>query len=128
MARRPKTGLDTYLACQMKAPVFARAYERARSEMTRSMRSCALNARREQAGLTKSHLAKLAGMNPEVVRRLFTSSEANPTFETVFRIVGALDCKLGLEPRYGASVVRRLPARLRLASATEIRRRSVGAT
>jgi DNA-binding phage protein len=108
MARRPKTGFDNYLAGQMKDPAFARAYEGARSEID-SVDSFvrALDARREEAGLTKAHLAKLVGMKPEVVRRLFTSSEANPTLETVIRIVIALDCKLGLEPRRGGRAVRR---------------------
>ncbi len=111
MARRPKTGFDTYLQRQMKDPAFARAYESARSEIDSVDAFVrALDARREQTGLTKSHLAKLVGMKPEVVRRLFTSSEPNPTLDTVIRLVVALDCKLGLEPRR-AGRGRRLPAR-----------------
>ena len=100
MARRPRTSFDTYLAGQMRDPAFARAYESARSEID-SVDALvrALDARREQVGLTKSHLAKLVGMKPEVVRRLFTSSEPNPTLDTVIRLVVALDCTLGLEPR-----------------------------
>ncbi|MGO8968450.1 MAG: helix-turn-helix domain-containing protein [Myxococcaceae bacterium] len=125
MARRPKTGFDTYLAGQMKEPGFARAYESARSEIDSVDTFVrALDARREQAGLTKSHLAKLVGMKPEVVRRLFTSSEANPTLETVIRIAVALDCKLGLEPRRGGKALRRPSARgSRLIQATDRGRR-----
>ena len=59
----------------------------------------ALDARREQAGITKADLAKRVGMSPEVVRRLITASDPNPTLDTVVRLAVALDCNLGLEPR-----------------------------
>lgn len=111
MARRRKTGFDKYFAEQMKDAEFARDYEGARREID-SVDALvrALDARREEAGLSKTDLAKLVGMKPEVVRRLFTASEPNPTLDTVVRLVVALDCRLGLEPRHGRRV-RKLAAR-----------------
>ena len=49
-------------------------------------------------------------MSPEVVRRLFTASDPNPTLDTVMRLAVALECNLGLEPRVGRRV-RKLAAR-----------------
>jgi DNA-binding phage protein len=100
MARRPKTAFDAYLAAQMKDAGFKRAYRSARLEIDSVDAFVrALDARREHAGLTKSDLAKRVGMSPEVVRRLFTASDPNPTLDTVVRLAVALDCSLGLQPR-----------------------------
>jgi DNA-binding phage protein len=72
----------------------------------------ALDAAREKAGLTKTDLSKLVGMKPEVVRRLFTADEPNPTLETVLKLVNALNCSLDLVPRTGRRTARvRQPAR-----------------
>jgi hypothetical protein len=49
-------------------------------------------------------------MSPEVVRRLFTARNPNPTLDTVVRLAVALDCNLGLEPRVGRRT-RKLAAR-----------------
>jgi ribosome-binding protein aMBF1 (putative translation factor) len=111
MARRPKTGFDKYFATQMKDAEFKREYERARREID-SVDAVvrALDARREEAGLTKADLARRVGMSPEVVRRLFTARNPNPTLDTVVRLAVALDCNLGLEPRVGRRT-RKLAAR-----------------
>ena len=58
----------------------------------------------------QADLAKRVGMSPEVVRRLFTASDPNPTLDTVVRLAVALDCNLGLEPRVGRRT-RKLAAR-----------------
>lgn len=111
MARRPKTGFDKYFAAQMKDAEFKREYESARREIDSVDAFVrALDARREEAGITKAALAKRVGMSPEVVRRLFTASDPNPTLDTVVRLAVALDCNLGLEPRVSRKA-RRLPAR-----------------
>ena len=112
MPQRPKTGFDKYLATQMKDAEFKHEYESARLEIDSVDAFVrALDARREQAGFTKADLAKRVGMSPEVVRRLFTASDPNPTLDTVVRLAVALDCNLGLEPRVGGRRVRKLAAR-----------------
>ncbi len=111
MARRPKTGFDKYFAAQLEDPAFKAEYESARrgiDSVDAFVR--ALDARREEAGITKADLAKLVGMKPEVIRRLFTAAEPNPTLDTVVRLAVALDCDLGLQPRIGRRV-RKLAAR-----------------
>lgn len=108
MGRRTKTSFDEYLATQMKDAEFKRAHESARrgiDSVDAFVR--ALDARREEAGVTKAALARRVGMSPEVVRRLFTDSQPNPTLDTVVRLAVALDCNLGLEPRVSARRTRK---------------------
>lgn len=111
IARRPRTGFDTYFAAQLKDAEFKREYGSARREID-SVDALirALDTRRAKAGITKTALAKRVGMSPEVVRRLFTASDPNPTLDTVMRLAVALECTLGLEPRVGRRV-RKLAAR-----------------
>ena len=59
----------------------------------------ALDAAREDAGLTKAALAERADIKPEQVRRLFTASASNPTVATLVKLATALDCTLALTPR-----------------------------
>ena len=102
MARKSKTGFDRYFARRMKDPSFAAAYTEARSEtdaVDALVRS--LDAARETAGLTTAALAKKAQMQPEVIRRLFTAKNSNPTLVTVMKLASALDCSLELSPRAG---------------------------
>lgn len=111
MARTRRTAFDKYLDTQMKDAEFAREYTQARREIDSVDAFVrALDARRESAGLTKTELALRVGMKPEVIRRLFTSSEPNPTLDTVVRLATALGCRLGLEPQVGRRV-RKLAAR-----------------
>ena len=103
MSRRPKTGFDRYFATRMKDRDFSQAYLAARRQIdTVDGLVRALDEAREKEGLTKTALAKLVGMKAEVVRRLFTADEPNPTLDTVVRLAGALNCSLDLVPR-GAS-------------------------
>lgn len=108
MARRSPTGFDRYFAQRMQDPAFAAEYEVARRDIdTVDEFVRTLDAAREQAGLTKTALAKLAKMKPEVVRRLFTAEGPNPTLDTVVKLAGALDLTLGLHPRQGRRVQRK---------------------
>lgn len=104
MARRPSTGFDRYFDKPMETPGFASAYEAARQEIDAvDVLMRALDAARMEKGLTKAALARLAGMAPEVVRRLFTAEGSNPTLETVVKIASALDHRLGLHPRVASA-------------------------
>lgn len=58
-----------------------------------------LDAQRDRAGLTKAELAERAGIDPSVVRRLFTSSHSNPTLHTVLAVAAALDMEIIAKPR-----------------------------
>lgn len=100
MSRRPKTGFDRYFDARMKDRAFAEEYIAARREIgTVDGLVRALDEAREQEGLTKAELAKRVGMKAEVVRRLFTTDEPNPTLDTVVKLASALNCSLDLVPR-----------------------------
>lgn len=57
--------------------------------MTRQL-LMAIDIERERRGLTKNDLAQLVGINPQQVRRMFTSEKANPTLKTLLTILAAL--------------------------------------
>ncbi|WXB20221.1 helix-turn-helix transcriptional regulator [Pendulispora albinea] len=44
--------------------------------------------------MSKAELARAAGVRPEIIRRLFTAEEPNPTLETVVRVIAAVGCTL----------------------------------
>ncbi|OFV91247.1 MAG: hypothetical protein A3J75_05525 [Acidobacteria bacterium RBG_16_68_9] len=99
MARR-KTAFDRYVAARMKSKDFAREYRKARTEISATdaiMRE--LEAARAKAHLTKAQLARLAGMQPEVVRRLLTAKDVNPEMNTVSRLAAGLGYTLALVKR-----------------------------
>jgi DNA-binding phage protein len=109
MARTSKTGFDRYFITRMKNPAFTAEYTTARSETdTVDALVRSLDAAREKAGLTKTALAKLADMKPELVRRLFTAKDSNPTLFTVVKLASALNCSVELSPRTGRRPRRRL--------------------
>jgi DNA-binding phage protein len=58
-----------------------------------------LDAERERQGISKAELARLTDKRAEVLRRLFTSGDANPTLATVIDVARALDLDLVLAPR-----------------------------
>lgn len=100
MSRRPKTGFDRYFDARMKDREFAEEYVAARREIdTVDGLVRALDEAREHEGLTKAELAKRVGMKAEVVRRLFTTDEPNPTLDTVVKLASALNCSFDLVPR-----------------------------
>lgn len=111
MTRRTPTGFDRYFEQEMKDPEFAAEYKSARKEIDSIDEVIrALDAAREEAGLSKAALARLANMKPEVVRRLFTAEGANPTLDTIVKLAGALNLTLGLHPREGRRVMRKTAA------------------
>lgn len=58
----------------------------------------ALDEKRELSGLSKAELARRADLPPEAVRRLFSTSSANPTLGTITALAGALNVELVLKP------------------------------
>jgi DNA-binding phage protein len=106
MARAARTGFDRYLGERTKDAEFAAAYTEARSEIAsvdQLMR--ALDQAREQGGLSKAELARRMETQPEVVRRLLTTDEPNPTLGTVIKMVRSMG--------YSLALVRSKPARKR---------------
>jgi ribosome-binding protein aMBF1 (putative translation factor) len=97
--RRPKkkVGFDRFFDEQIKSPSFAKSYGQARAEvdaidgMVR-----ALDAARVKSGLSKADLAAAIDARPEVVRRLFTQQNPNPTLRTLFRLAAALGYRVEL--------------------------------
>ncbi len=109
MPRRvKKTGLDKFFDDQMKSASFAKNYAEARAEvdaidgMVR-----ALDDAREKSGLTKADLATAIDARPEVVRRLFTQKNPNPTLSTLIRLAAALGYRVELVRGVGRGRSRR---------------------
>ncbi len=87
------------LARDMKDPEFAREY------ITESVRIAtvdatisALDAARVSAGLTKADLARMTGMQPAAVRRLFSASGTNPTLGTIAEVAAVLGLRMSFAP------------------------------
>jgi transcriptional regulator with XRE-family HTH domain len=57
-----------------------------------------LDAARKEADLNKSELARVVGLEPSTVRRLFSSHSANPTLGTVTEIATALGLQIIVVP------------------------------
>ncbi len=51
----------------------------------------ALDAARKQQHMTQEELAALTGKKREAISRLFSSDQANPTFETIIEFLSALN-------------------------------------
>jgi ribosome-binding protein aMBF1 (putative translation factor) len=97
MGTRRKTGFDTILDQQLESPSFAKSYQEARTEVDvidEIVR--ALDAAREKAGFSKAELAALSEARPEVIRRLFTAKNPNPTLSTLVRLASALGYRVAL--------------------------------
>ncbi len=98
MARR-KTAFDRYFDNRMKDPAFAAAYTRTRAAIDSTDALIrALDKARLLAGVSKAELARQIEARPEVVRRLFTAGDSNPTLATILKLAGALGFRLELVP------------------------------
>jgi DNA-binding phage protein len=96
-----KTGFDRYLDKRMKDPGFASEYEKARAEIDATdVLIRALEAAREDAGVTKADLARKTGSSPVIIRRLLTADDGNPTMATVLTVAQALGYHLELVPNH----------------------------
>jgi DNA-binding phage protein len=99
MMHRKKTAFDRYFENRMKDPAFASAYKKARAiiDSTDTLIR-ALDKARLLAGVSKAELASRIEARPEIVRRLFTTKDSNPTLATVLKLVEALGFRLELVP------------------------------
>jgi transcriptional regulator with XRE-family HTH domain len=87
------------LARDMRDPAFAREY------IIESVRIATIDAvinsldeARMSAGLSKAALARAIGAEPATVRRLFSTSRANPTLGTLAEVAAALGLRIAVEP------------------------------
>jgi len=96
---RKKTGFDKYFDKRMQEEAFAGAYTEARSTID-SIDALiqSLDRARALEGISKADLAREIESRPEIVRRLFTERDVNPTLATVLKLVDALGFHLELVP------------------------------
>jgi ribosome-binding protein aMBF1 (putative translation factor) len=81
----------------MKSSSFVKSYTEAGTEVDAIDRMIrALDAAREQSGLSKADLAGAIEARPEIVRRLFTTKNPNPTLSTLLRLASALGYRVEL--------------------------------
>jgi ribosome-binding protein aMBF1 (putative translation factor) len=112
MPRLRKTGFNKFFDDQMKSSSFAKSYTEARAEVGAIDRMVrALDAARERSGLTKADLAAAIEARPEVVRRLFTTKQPNPTLSTLIRLAAALGYRVELVRDQSIATSRRRRAR-----------------
>jgi DNA-binding phage protein len=96
----PRTGAERYFAARMDDPEYRAAHDSAAQRIRRTDELLrGFDRRRVERGLSKSELARRAGMPAETVRRLFTVAHANPTAGTVVALAEALDLDLVVMPR-----------------------------
>jgi DNA-binding phage protein len=94
-----KTGFDRFLDEKLRDPSFRRDYQAARAEIDATDTLIrALEGARAGQGLTKAELARRISVQPEIVRRLLTDMDGNPTIGTVLKLVMALDFHIELVP------------------------------
>lgn len=102
--RRKKTAFDKYFDRRMKDAAFASAYANARTVIDSTDALVrALDEARLLVGVSKADLARQIETRPEIVRRLFTANDANPTLATVLKLADALGFRLELVPNRGAA-------------------------
>jgi DNA-binding phage protein len=96
---KKKTAFDRYFDRRIEDPEFASAYTDARAVIDSTDALIrALDEARLLAGVSKADLARQVEARPEVVRRLFTADESNPTLATVVKLADALGFHLELVP------------------------------
>ncbi len=94
-----KTGFERFLDEKLRDPSFRKDYEAARAEIDATDTLIrALEGARAGQGLTKAELARRISVKPEIVRRLLTDLDGNPTIGTVLKLVTALDFHIELVP------------------------------
>jgi len=94
-----KSGFDRYLDEKLRDPSFRKDYQAARAEIDATDTLIrALEGARAGQGLTKAELARRISVKPEIVRRLLTDKDGNPTIGTVLKLARALDFHFELVP------------------------------
>ncbi len=93
-----------YFARRHRDPDYAAEVQRERfriDAIDRIVRT--LDEARQEQGLSKAELARRTGRRAEILRRLFTAEQPNPTLETVVEVAAALDMDVTVTAREGSS-------------------------
>ena len=99
MDPRARTGAERYFAELRKDSEYEAAYQTARRRIDQFDAIVrALDQRRSSLNLTKAEVARRADLRPEVVRRLFSAKNPNPTLSTLVAIADAVEMKIVLKP------------------------------
>lgn len=94
-----RTGAERYLQDRKADAEYERAYAAARQRIDQIDGIIrALDQRRCSLQLSKAELARRAGLRPEVIRRLFSAENPNPTLSTLVALAGALELEMTAEP------------------------------
>jgi ribosome-binding protein aMBF1 (putative translation factor) len=102
--RRRKTGFDRLFDEQMKDPAFAAGYAEERAKIDSVDRVIRmLDEARVELGMSKANLARQVSARPEIVRRLFTVKDPNPTIGTVAKLAAVLGLRLEPVPTSGSA-------------------------
>jgi ribosome-binding protein aMBF1 (putative translation factor) len=97
---RRRTAFDRDFDQWMTDPEFAAGYTRSRTRIDAiDSLMQQLDAAREEKCISKANLARQLGMEPSVVRRLFTRPEPNPLVGTMVEIADLLGLDVVLMPR-----------------------------
>jgi len=101
MDRMPKarTGAERYLKERREDADYELAYQAARRRIDQvDSLIRVLDQRRSNLDLSKAELARRANLRPEVIRRLFSAENPNPTLSTLVALAEALEMELAAEP------------------------------
>lgn len=94
-----RTGAERYLQDRRADPEYERAYDAARHRIDQIDSIIrAFDQRRCSLQLSKAELARRAGLRPEVIRRLFSAENPNPTLSTLVALAGALELEMTAAP------------------------------
>jgi len=110
---RGMTGAERHFAKRRENPSYEASFREAQAKIAQIdefVRS--LDQRREALNFSKAELGRRAGLQPEAVRRLFSSKSPNPTLSTVVAITRVLDLEITAKPQRSNRVTSRPTERL----------------
>lgn len=103
---KARTGAERYLEGRRADAEYDLAYRNSRRRIDQT--DCiirALDQRRCSLDLSKAELARRANLRPEVIRRLFSAENPNPTLATLVALAEALQMELAAEPQEAAEAI-----------------------
>lgn len=110
MTTSEQTLFEQRLQENLQDPTFRATFEREMREIARVQALLTrLDAAREEAGLSKAALARLAGTHPAAVRKLLTSGDGNPSLRSFIGLLDATGLELQLVKRRAPRRSRRRP-------------------
>lgn len=100
-----RTEAERYLSGRKDDPEYRAAYVAARRRIDQIDSIInVLDERRCTLELSKAELARRANLRPEVIRRLFSAENPNPTLSTLVALAEALEMEFTAEPLKPVSV------------------------